>query len=401
MQHFSGREYLAIDIANNFGLDKKLWSERLDWFKQHESALELLVPKADEPALYYAGVKAYRDVQQGKPIGYCISLDATSSGLQLLAVLCGDRKAAEICNVVDTGKRADAYTVIYEAMLAVIGGEAKIKREHTKKAVMTSLYGSTAMPKKVFGPELVKLFEATMEQNAPGAWKLNKLFLDIWKDDKLSNDWVLPDNFHVHVKVMVNQEYMVNFLNEPFEVTRQVNGTMEKGRSLGANTIHSLDGMVVREMARRCNYDAENVNQVREIFSGKSDISNNKDNATDMDKMVVTLWKHYQESGYLSARILDYITYLNAGHVDSKVIMELIDSLPKKPFKVFTVHDCFKCLPTYGDDLRKQYNIQLHLIAKSNMLNFILEQLLGKATKLKPIDPTLADDVLNSEYALS
>ena len=79
-QEFTGRQYLAIDIANSFGLDKKLWAERLAWFDQHETQLEDMIQQAKEPALYYAGVKAWRDVCQGKPIGYMISLDATSSG---------------------------------------------------------------------------------------------------------------------------------------------------------------------------------------------------------------------------------------------------------------------------------------------------------------------------------
>ena len=81
-QRFTGAQYLMIDIANNYGhgLDKKNWIDRLTWFKDNEPQLLSLVQSADEPALYYAGVKAYHDVLEGKPIGYMISLDATSSG---------------------------------------------------------------------------------------------------------------------------------------------------------------------------------------------------------------------------------------------------------------------------------------------------------------------------------
>lgn len=79
-EEFTPRQYLQIDIANSYGLDKLDWSDRLSWFNDNEPHLEDLLNQADEPALYYAGVKAYRDVQAGKPIGYMISLDATSSG---------------------------------------------------------------------------------------------------------------------------------------------------------------------------------------------------------------------------------------------------------------------------------------------------------------------------------
>ena len=135
MQQFSGKEYLKIDIANNFGFDKLTWDQRINWFDVNEYQLESIVDRADEPALFYAGVKAYRDVQAGRPIGYMVSLDATSSGLQLLAALTGDRQAAELCNVVDTGTREDAYTLIYDEMIRRTGGQAKISRDDTKEAI--------------------------------------------------------------------------------------------------------------------------------------------------------------------------------------------------------------------------------------------------------------------------
>ena len=50
MTQFTGMEYLMIDVANNFGLSKKDWSDRLDWFKANEGKLESLVKSAEEPA---------------------------------------------------------------------------------------------------------------------------------------------------------------------------------------------------------------------------------------------------------------------------------------------------------------------------------------------------------------
>ena len=107
-QEFTGRQYLMIDIASNFGMDKNLWDDRLNWFHANEPHLETLVSQAAEPALFFAGVQAYRAVIRNEPIGYMISLDATSSGLQFLACLTGDDKAAKLCNVIDTGYREDA-----------------------------------------------------------------------------------------------------------------------------------------------------------------------------------------------------------------------------------------------------------------------------------------------------
>lgn len=399
MQTFTGKQYLQIDIANNFGLDKLDWNERLDWFAAHEHRLEEMMPQADEPALYFASVQAWRKVQRGEPSGYPISLDATSSGLQFLACLTGDRSAAEICNVVDVGHRCDAYTAVYQHMLSRARKTSEISRQNCKTAVMYGLYGSTAEPKRVFGPQLVRVFISTMKELAPAAWELNEDFLAMWNPETLINTWVLPDNFHVQIKVMAPIVEPVNFLDQPFYVVREVNMPLEGGRSLGANTIHSLDGMVVREMVRRCSYDSDRVEWLRELIQEKKHWGT--ETTTSSDKLVVTLWDHYKKSGYLSARILDVLSPANGGHVDMQVIQELLDSLPAKPFTVISVHDCFRCLPNYGNDLRRQYNLQLHLIAKSNLLNFLLSQITGRQVKTGKLDPTLAQDILDADYALS
>lgn len=398
-QTFTGLEYLKIDIANNFGYDKSTWDERIEWFNRNENILETLLKQAEEPALFFAGMKAFRHAQQGLPVTYPISLDATSSGIQILAALTGDRKAAELCNVVDTGKREDAYTGLYTKMVEKIGEQAKIDRKNTKNAIMTAFYSSEAVPKKVFGEgKLLDIFYETMMENAPGAWELNETMLSIWDPTKYSNDWVMPDNFHVKIKVMTNVIESVNFLNKPYEVNYSINEPMEHGRSLGANMVHSIDGMLVREMARRCMFDVNQCNLIYDYIT-----TNQKGKRTDRekDKLLITLWDHYKDSGFLSARIIDYIDGENIGHVDGNAIWNLIGSFPNKAFQIISVHDCFRCLPNYGNDLRRQYNQLLSEIAKSELLSFLISQMLERRISVSKLDRTLYKDILDTNYALS
>lgn len=404
MQKFTGLQYLMIDVANNFGLDKESWKNRLAWFEEHKNHLDSLVKQAESPALFYGAIQAYYKALEGKPSGYPVSLDATASGLQILACLTGDRKAAELCNVVPVfgddaeAKRIDGYTVVYERMLAKVGERSVIKRDDCKQAVMTSLYGSTAIPKEVFGEGILyKVFDDTMDESAPAVWELNKAYLAIWDPTKETNSWTLPDNGHVHVKVMDLDSETVHFLNQPVEIIRRVHRPTEEGRSLSANTTHSVDGMIVREMVRRCSYSNATVQRVWECIE-----TDEYHEGTEADRtMVQILWNHYKESGYLSARIMDHLYSNNMSIVDVEVIRELLQSLPEKPFHVISVHDCFRCLPNYANDLREQYNRQLYLIAKSNLLGYILKQLLGREVSIGKLDPTLADDILTTEYALS
>lgn len=399
MQTFTPSQYLKIDIASQFGHDKMTWDDRIQWFDDNKDSLMSLKDKADNPALFYAGMLAWQAFEKGEPSGYPISLDATSSGLQILAVLTGDRQAAQLCNVIDTGNREDAYTAVYEYMMGIINEAGKISRDMTKKAIMTALYGSEAEPKRVFGTgQLLRVFYDAMMTLAPGAWELNQAMLSMWNPKAYSNDWVLPDNFHVHVKVMSQVKQTVHFLNEPFDTFHNENLPKESGRSLGANMVHSIDGMIVREMTRRCSYNQSKVNRVRWLVMAGVTAPIIENSNT---KMVRVLWEHYTKTGYLSARILDHVHAYNISLIDSEPLLELIDSLPEKPFQIMSIHDCFRCLPNYANDMRKQYTLQLELIAKSEMLSNIVSQIIGRDLQVGKLDPELHKEVAKSNYALS
>lgn len=407
MQVFTPMEYLLIDIANNFGLDKENWNTRIEWTKENDHKLEDLMPMAEEPAMFYAGVQALRKAQKGEAIAYPISLDATASGAQLLAIMIGCEKSASLCNVVNTGKREDLYTDVYQLMCDVIGSESKISRSDVKDAIMPSFYGSTAAPKRVFGEgKLLSVYKAVMQQEAPGIWKLNQNFLDMWDSEALSHDWVMPDNFHVHIKVMGHEYEGFHFDGMPEQCINKVNMPTEEGRSLGANVTHALDGMVVREMTRRCAYDSEQVQHVQGLCEAhlkaayaEAEVMENSHNS----RMVKTLVQNYQESGFMSARIIDHIDIYSVAYLGTKeaeAVLDLIGSLPKKPFNVLSVHDCFRVLPSYGNDLRRQYNQILSELAGSNILKFILDRLLNANVNVVKYS-NFADKVLQADYALS
>lgn len=147
MRHFTATQYLEIDIATNFGLDKNTWDERLAWFHDNRSIIESdslesikksLLPQAKDPALVLAGIMAYRDMLNDQPIGYPIGLDATASGLQLLSVLINCPKSAAMCNVVNlTGACVDGYTAVYEACKQRGMQNQNISRKDCKQAIMT------------------------------------------------------------------------------------------------------------------------------------------------------------------------------------------------------------------------------------------------------------------------
>lgn len=334
MQQFTALEYLQMDIAARFGMDKSNWDVRLDWFHNHKNDLHSLVDDAKEPALFFAGVTAMDSVLAGQPTGYAPSMDCTASGMQLLSILTGDIKAARICNVIGDNL-LDAYTEIYHVMLNTIGGTAVIEREDTKQAIMSSLYGSLAIPKEVFGEgHLLHIYHQTMEEEVPACWALNKFYLDIWDDQTDKYEWVYPDNFHVEDKVMTTQEDIVHFRSQPVTVYTKVNSPKSKGRSLGANTTHGTESFLVRELIRRCSHDKNMVRNVKRVLE-----DNYRMPCKDSDiHMVQILWDHYINSGFLSTRILQHINSYTVNMVDVNKIYNLIDSLPAEPFHILPTH---------------------------------------------------------------
>ena len=116
MQQFTAIEYIKIDIANHYGLDKATWKTRLTWVNNNTAILECYDIDANSPILYSKAVRALREAQADKPIGHMVSLDATWSGGQLMAVLMRCAKTAEASNLINMGTRVDIYTTVQEWM---------------------------------------------------------------------------------------------------------------------------------------------------------------------------------------------------------------------------------------------------------------------------------------------
>ena len=399
MQEFTPLDYIRIDVASNFGLDKETWNTRLQWFDEYQDKLEQMVLEADEPALFFAGVEAYRKAERGQSINYPISLDATASGAQILALLAGCERSAMLSNVIDSGDRKDFYREITKMINQYADADVKISRNDAKDAIMPSFYGSTKAPKDVFGEgALYELFQKVMSIASPGIWNLNSMFLALWDPDALEFAWTMPDNFHAKFKVKQNIQHQFSFLGMLNTVTIPENKPIENGKALGANIIHSLDGMVVRELTARCNYNAKHVTNLRKwALSNVRNISRSR----SKDKTLLKLLSNANCSGYWPVRLLDYIDKRNIGLVDKTDLLEMLNSLPIQPFQILSIHDCFRVHPNYGNDLRKQYNIMLSKLAQSDMLNFIVQQLGNKLPIHIPNREQLAAAAVNAEYALS
>jgi len=379
MNKYTPLQYIMIHVANSYGLDKLLFEERIEWVKQNGKRLMSLADSADDKALYVRGVMELQRIKNGQTFtNMPIGLDATASGLQMLAIMSGCMTTASHVGLVDPNKRCDAYTACGDTMniylpedkqiiLSGVARDGEFTRKELKDPFMTHFYFSKAQPKKVFGdgtPELVAFYKAVMEM-APGA---NELMNDIYgamRKDATEYKCTYPDNHTLFTRVMKSKQFKIELEelknksgnNSTFTHQMDVNEADEFDVSLVANVTHGADGFVVREMQGRMNHNKQDMMKVLDITRGCK--------VTDRSSMV-SVWEVEQ----LLRGKQDY-TESQLG-----ILAEVVESClenPTAPMK--SVHDEFKTMAPYCNQMRQYYIDICAQMSESNFIEPILREL--------------------------
>ncbi len=89
MQELSGTQYLQAEIAckHDKTMEKETWDTRIAHFNNMDFKDPKTFKKASDPIGLRAATVAFDETQNKVPSGYMISLDACSSGLQILSLL--------------------------------------------------------------------------------------------------------------------------------------------------------------------------------------------------------------------------------------------------------------------------------------------------------------------------
>lgn len=268
MQIFNPKQYLAISIANHFGLDKSTWDERIEWVKDNYSNLENFAESADAKVLYLKAVKALRDTDKGLPTGYLMDLDATSSGYQIMSILANDEIGMENTNVISSDTRADIYGTIAKAMSETTGKD--IPRSLVKKPLMTVGYGSKLQPLLLFGddsPELEAFYKG-LETRLPGAMAVMHTLRNCWHCSKSEHVWTLPDRHQVVLPStqMMDSKIESDELGQVFTFRHEVVSPHKNGTNIIANIVHSIDGWIAREMVRMAHMQGFTCTHIHDSF---------------------------------------------------------------------------------------------------------------------------------------
>lgn len=400
-QQFTGCEYLMIDAANAFGLDKEVFEKRIAWTRENLDCLEAFVAEADDPVMFTKAVVTIRKVQKGLPTGHMVGLDSTTSGAQILSALTGCRNGMLLTNLVDPNKRYDCYTEIFLSMVSKLEEiECEVTRAEAKEALMTMLYGSSAKPKEVFGDDTIELekFNVTVQEDLPGAYEFLQEAKDAWQPFALNHSWTLPDMHVASVNVMEKKTIGIEIDeldHHTFNHTFNVNEGTKSGVSLAANITHSIDAYIPREIKRRSSYNPKAMAYYRKAILEL------------LESRSATKPEEYNTDNVLSLVILDGVIDIEeVSNNDLFRFLDLFDMVEEVGhFETLSIHDQFNALANYCNELRFWYKEILAELAESNILSDIFSEIYGEEVEYDQVEggytkQEAAELIRNSVYAI-
>ena len=285
-------QWLAFQVATAYGLDKAPMTERLAWVTENEDLITRIAKDpidnlsewegADEPWTFLAACDEYYHC-----VIYCdrqftnlpVAVDATCSGLQILAGLARDASTAKLVNVLPSDRPQDAYKVIAEQAKPHVPEHIRpyMDRKTTKRTVMTVPYNAKPFSNRGYIREalketgldvekedltaVVKAVRDAMDVIVPGPMRVMK-----WIEQEVSNaidrglqeiTWVTPSGFVVRQKLMKKEVKRIELQllgSCKVHVAEGDTDEVDKNHHKNAtapNLIHSLDASLLHLSAIR------------------------------------------------------------------------------------------------------------------------------------------------------
>ena len=299
-------DWLRFQVATTYGLDKKPMAERIQWAHDHVELIHRVATDsigylseweaADEPWQFLAACEEYNALLidcTRHSTGLPVAVDATCSGLQILAGLARDASTARLVNVLPSEQPQDAYKAVAEYARPQCPEhlQSLVDRTVAKRLVMTIPYNAK------FKSNWGYVKDALVEKGVPAKTKEERAEITAvthalrnavwdretetgifpgpikvmdWIEEKVREaladgrdkiSWVTPSGFHVEQKLMKPeiQRMELQLLGKvkKVSVSTKESNEVHKQRHLSAtspNLIHSLDAAVLCLSAIRFDY---------------------------------------------------------------------------------------------------------------------------------------------------
>ena len=281
-----GMDWIKFQLATTYGLDKATMQERLEWVDKAENR-ELVHrvwsdpisniadwENADEPWLFLAACVEWYELHYEHRFHthLPVAVDATCSGLQILAGLSKDASTARMVNVIGSNKPQDAYATIAAQSMDAIPSRLRPywDRKVTKRCVMTIPYNAKPFSNRSYirdafkekGVDVTKeeltacvqAVRAAMNTVVPGAMNVMK-----WIETEIARAiksgaseirWTTPSGFIVRQRLMkTNKEVIRSQLMGRVRLSvsgKEIGVDLKHHKNATApNLIHSLDASLL------------------------------------------------------------------------------------------------------------------------------------------------------------
>jgi len=278
--------WLRFQVATTYGLDKETLDDRLNWTYENEWLIERIAcepidslpnwEEAEEPWQFLAACDEFYHCVMKKDrlsTGLMVAIDATCSGLQILAGLAKDRSTAKLVNVLPSDKPQDAYKVVAETSKPHVPNKIQPywDRKKVKRTVMTIPYNAKPFSNRSYirdalkekGIEIdkeeltqtVSAVRDAMNQVVPGPMRVMK-----WIEDEVTKaikrgasklSWTTPSGFIVNQRIMKKEVKIMDLqllgrcrLHVATDDTIEVDKARHKAAT-APNLIHSLDASLL------------------------------------------------------------------------------------------------------------------------------------------------------------
>ena len=288
-------EWLSFQCATTYGRTKDTIKERLKWTNDNLNLIKRIAEdpigtlpeweKAEEPWTFLSACDEYYHCVIKRDRNFTnlpVAVDATCSGLQILAGLARDRSTAKLVNVIPSERPQDAYKVIAdEAKPNVpVHLQQHMDRKTTKRTVMTVPYNAKPFSNRGYIREalkekgvevekedltaVVKAVRDAMNVIVPGPMRVMK-----WIESEVAAaidrgaseiSWVTPSGFVVTQKLMKKDIKTIELqllgrcqIKVADGDTEEVDKNHHKNAT-APNLIHSLDASLLHLSATRFKY---------------------------------------------------------------------------------------------------------------------------------------------------
>ena len=349
--------------------------------------------------LCVTGAKAIADALEGStdiPVG----LDCASSGLTIFGCMTRCRKTIEATGVLGE-KPGDFYSHFGENLgnLLTIKGTVPTRKE-LKACLVPYYYMGLKGIEAIFGKDQIPVFQDKYLEICPGAGKARDTLVASWDSNATRYQWATPDGYEPMVYVIgdnpdshmeyYNQEGKQNFSCTVRQPKPKVYRMEAKTLGLGSHVVHAMDAFILREVIR-----ASTINTLKIMLSTRY-------NPNGVERITKPIQAYY-ETGIIS---LEIVSAMAPGvKLPDDVYTALTEYIglfatTSEDYYVWSIHDEFRVLPHYVDNLRRSVNVIYANIYKGEYIAYLNKKFKCKI-EVSEYSEEMYNAILNCDYLMS